>query len=95
VRLWVRDDLRKPDPEPARIDDRKIALAGLVLWLVALGVLLAFLDRIATAGAQWTLWTVFAGIGLGIVLLVYTQVRHSRRAAQGAADVTAEDPPTT
>jgi len=79
MRLWIKDSERRPDPEPVKTDDRKVILVGLVLWVVALGVLLAFLGPVLADSGVWMLWTAVAGLGLGVAGLVYTQRRHSRR----------------
>lgn len=79
MRLWIKDSERRPDPEPVTTDDRKVILVGLVLWVVALGVLLVFLGPLLADGGVWMLWTAVAGLALGVAGLVYTQRRHTRR----------------
>jgi len=76
MRLYVKDSERRPDPAPVTTDDRKVVLVGLVLWLVALGVLLVFLTPLQESGRVGWLWTVLIGLGLGLVLLIYTQRRR-------------------
>jgi hypothetical protein len=71
MRLWLRENERRPNPEPMKTDDRKAVLTGLVLWLVALAGLLVFLKPILDAGHGWWLWTAVFGLGLGLVLLVF------------------------
>ena len=77
MRLFIRDSERRPDPAPLRTDDRKVVLVGLVLWVVALGVLLLLLPQLEESGLVWLLWTVVVGLGLGLVLLVITAKRHT------------------
>jgi FtsH-binding integral membrane protein len=77
VRLFIKDSERRPDPAPVKTDDRKVVLVGLVLWIVALGVMLALLPQLESSGLVWLLWTVVGGLVLGLVLLVYTSRRHS------------------
>jgi FtsH-binding integral membrane protein len=77
VRLFIKDSERRPDPAPVKTDDRKVVLVGLVLWIVALGVMLALLPQLQESDLVWLLWTVVVGFGLGLVLLVYTSKRHS------------------
>jgi FtsH-binding integral membrane protein len=77
VRLFIKDSERRPDPAPVKTDDRKVVLVGLVLWIIALGVMLALLPQVEESGLLWLLWTVVVGFGLGLVLLVYTAKRHS------------------
>ena len=77
MRFYVKDSERRPDPAPVKTDDRKVVLVGLVLWIVALGVMLLLLPQLQESGVVWLLWTVVAGLVLGLVLLVYTAKRHS------------------
>lgn len=77
MRLFIKDSERRPDPAPVKTDDRKVVLVGLVLWIVALGVMLALLPQLQESGRVWLLWTVVVGFGLGLVLLVYTSKRHA------------------
>jgi FtsH-binding integral membrane protein len=77
VRLFIKDSERRPDPAPVKTDDRKVVLVGLVLWIVALGVMLVLLAQLQSSGLVWLLWTVVGGLVLGLGLLVYTARRHS------------------
>jgi len=77
VRLFIKDSERRADPAPLKTDDRKVVLVGLVLWIVALGVMLALLSQLQDSGLVWLLWTVVGGLVLGLGLLVYTARRHS------------------
>ena len=77
MRLFIKDSERRPDPTPVKTDDRKVVLVGLVLWIVALGVMLALLPQLQSSGLVWLLWTVVGGLVLGLGLLVYTARRHS------------------
>jgi hypothetical protein len=76
VRLFVKDSERRPDPAPLATDDRKVVLVGIVGWIVALGVLLVLLPQLQESGLVWLLWTVVAGLVVGLVLLVVTARRH-------------------
>lgn len=75
MRLWLKDEERRPDPAPVATDDRAAILAGLVLWVVAFAVLLVFVGPLVEAGHVWWLWTCLVGIGLGLVTLVYVHRR--------------------
>jgi cyanate permease len=79
MRLWLKDSERRTDPAPIKTDDRKVVLIGLVLWLVALGGLLVFLAPLLADGRGWWLWTVLIGLGIGLMLLVYTHRRRHQR----------------
>jgi len=73
VRLWLRDDERRPDPVPVKTDDRRAVLVGLGLWVVALVVLLVF-----GVGTGTWMWTIVVGIALGVLGLGYLTIarRH-------------------
>jgi len=75
VRLWVRDDERRPDPAPLRTDDRLAFTIGLIGWIIA-GVItvgmLVLTDRDANVGALVT-------IGVGLLLGMTGWVVSSRR----------------
>jgi len=77
VRIWLKDSERKPDPLPAKTDDRKAVLVGIALWLVALAVLLMFLTPLLASGNDWWLWICVAALALGLVGLLYTHYKHS------------------
>ncbi|MGO4300869.1 DUF2530 domain-containing protein [Leifsonia sp. RAF41] len=73
MRLWLRDDERRPDPVPVKTDDRRAVLVGLGLWVIALVVLLVF-----GVGTGTWMWTIVVGIVLGILGLGYLTIarRH-------------------
>jgi len=77
MRLFIKDSERRADPAPVKTDDRKVILVGLVLWILALAGMLVFLPALQDSGLVWLLWTVVVGLGLGLVLLVYTTRRQS------------------
>lgn len=76
MRLWLKDSERRPDPLPARTDARKAFLAGTVLWVLALAAALIWRDQITTAGLAWWIWCAVIGVGLGLVGLLWVQVRR-------------------
>ncbi|RQP09065.1 MAG: DUF2530 domain-containing protein [Microbacteriaceae bacterium] len=79
MRFWLSESERRPDPDPVPTDDRAAILAGLVLWVLALGALLLFVGPLVEAGRVWYLWTCLVGIGLGLVGLVYAHRLRRRR----------------
>jgi hypothetical protein len=77
VRLWLKDSERRPDPVPAKTHDRTIVIIGMAAWLIALIVLLFFTGPLAAAGHAWWVFTPAAALGLGLIALVYLQVKRS------------------
>ena len=77
MRVWLKDSERRPDPTPVATDDRKIVLIGMAVWLVALLVLLFFTGPLAAAGHAWWVFTPAVALGLGLIALVYLQVKRS------------------
>ncbi|MGV8857806.1 DUF2530 domain-containing protein [Rhodoglobus sp.] len=78
MRIWLKDSERRPDPQPVETDDRKAMLVGIVAWVIALAVLLLFIEPLNAAGNLWWLWTAVAGLVLGLIGLVYTHVRRGK-----------------
>ena len=73
MRLWLRDDERRPDPVPVKTDDRRAVLVGLGLWVVVLVVLLI----VGVPSGTW-LWTVVVGLVLGLLGMGYLTVARRR-----------------
>ena len=78
MRLWLRDDERRPDPVPVKTDDRKAVLVGLLLWAVALVVTLVVGEPLLRAGGGTWLWTLLVGLVLGLLGLAYLAVKRLR-----------------
>ena len=74
MRLWLRDNERRPDPVPVKTDDRRAVLVGLGLWLIALVVVL-----VVGVGTVTWMWTIVVGLILGVLGLGYLTVRRRRR----------------
>jgi hypothetical protein len=79
-----------PVPPPLEGNDRLITLVITAAWAVALIVLLAVRDQLATADRWWT-WVAATGVGIGIFALFYVPwLKRSRdraaarRTARGA-----------
>ena len=73
MRVWLREDERRPDPEPAAVDGRTALLVGIACWVVAALVVLAFSEPLFEAGSDAQLWTCLVGIGVGLIGLAYLQ----------------------
>lgn len=79
MRVLLRPEERRPDPEPLRTDDRKAVLVGIALWAVLAVLALVFRDDLVATGRGWWLWCAVAGVGLGIAGLAYLHHREVRR----------------
>lgn len=73
---------RLPEPAPRPTDDRRVVLAGTVVWLVLLAASLVLADDLAEAGRSWWIWTCVAGATLGALGLVHLN-RRGRRGRSG------------
>jgi hypothetical protein len=79
VRLLLRPEERRPDPEPLKTDDRKATGVGTVVWAVLFVAALLFRDELQRAGHGWWVWCAAAGFGLGLLGLAYLHRREVRR----------------
>ena len=75
MKFFVKDSERKPDPEPIKTNARAVALAGLVIWVVALAVLLIF-PSVLPPEKTWWLGTCVVGFFLG--LFFYIKLRRGQ-----------------
>lgn len=78
MRLYLRPEERRPDPEPLRTDDRRAVLVGTGTWAVLLVVAVVVRDDLRADGHGWWLWVCVAGIALGLVGLLYLHRRTVR-----------------
>ncbi len=78
MRLWLGESERRPDPEPARADARKAALAGTIGWVLVLIAAVAFRDALDEAGLGWLTWAAVTGVIIGVIGLVVVQLRRRR-----------------
>ncbi|HET7530347.1 MAG TPA: DUF2530 domain-containing protein [Mycobacteriales bacterium] len=70
---------RRPDPEPLQVNEARIVLAGLALWIVGFVVLLVFFrDDLRRHDAGWWLWACVVGIALGLYGLRFVSRRNRR-----------------
>ena len=81
MRLYLRQNERRPDPAPVDTDDRRAISVGLALWLIALVVVLV----ISPSGdGGMALWTCVTGVLLGVAGIVYSILRRRRRRLRSA-----------
>jgi hypothetical protein len=83
MRLWLSEDERRPDPEPARADARKALVAGTAAWLIMLGLCWWFLEPLEAAGFGWLLPTAIVGVVFGVAGLAVVQAHRSRSRRTG------------
>ncbi|MGB3413867.1 MAG: DUF2530 domain-containing protein, partial [Microbacteriaceae bacterium] len=69
MRFWLKEEERKPDPVPAKTDDRLAVMVGLTAWLLALAALLIW-PIPGFTDTNFGLWTCVAGIAIGLFGLV-------------------------
>ncbi len=67
----------RPDPEPLDVDAATIVAVGTVAWGAALVACLVFLTRLRAGGHLWWVPTCVAGVGLGLLGLVYCRRRRA------------------
>ncbi|HEX5560065.1 MAG TPA: DUF2530 domain-containing protein [Nocardioidaceae bacterium] len=79
MRLLLRPEERRPDPEPLKTDDRKAIGIGTVVWAVLAVVALVFRSELERAGHDWWVWCAVAGFVLGLLGLGYLHRRELRR----------------
>lgn len=75
VKLLAHPELRRPSPPPQRVDLRRVILAGLAAWLVAL-VVFGVLTAVGRTSVE-VLATCAAGLLLGGAGLLWER-RHRR-----------------
>ena len=85
MRLWLREDERRPDPAPARADARKALAVGTVAWAVGLVVLVLAGEAVDSAGLGWLVPACWVGIVLGVAGLIVVQVHRARTARDQAS----------
>ncbi|MDH6237826.1 DUF2530 domain-containing protein [Cryobacterium sp. CG_9.6] len=76
MRLWLKDSERRPDPAPVRADARAALLAGTIAWTIALVAAVIWRDEAAATGVGWWIWCALIGVGLGVVGLLWVQLRR-------------------
>lgn len=71
MRLWLKDNERRPDPVAVRTDDRLPAVLGIAAWAIALLVLLLLAGPLADRADSWWIFACVAGLVIGAVGLVW------------------------
>lgn len=69
MKFFVKEEDRRPDPEPVKSNARVVALAGLVIWALALVAFLVF-PAILPAEKSWWLATCVVGFFLGLAFYI-------------------------
>ena len=69
MKIFVKEEDRKPDPEPVKSNARNIALAGLLIWSILLTVFLVFPATLPPE-KPWWLFTCVVGIVLGLFFYI-------------------------
>lgn len=73
-----RPVLRSADVEPLDLDGVNSVIVGGVVWLLALVYVLVRHDHLSATGRGWWLYSVLAGLALGLIGFVYCMRRRSR-----------------
>jgi uncharacterized protein DUF2530 len=66
------------DVAPLDVTGTRTVTVGIVAWAVAFVALLPFAGRLGDDGRVWWLWTCLAGLGLGLLGLVYCRRRERK-----------------
>jgi hypothetical protein len=73
-----RPVLRNAEVEPLDLDGVNSVIVGSAAWLVALVFVLVRYDHLNATGRGWWLYSVLAGLALGLIGFVYCIRRRSR-----------------
>lgn len=74
MKLRLRPENKKPEPEPIETNATLAVLLGIIAWIVALVLLLIFQDSLADSIPSWWLLACVFGIALGV--FGYFKVRN-------------------
>ena len=77
LEVILRADRRRPDPPAIEVDMRRVFVAGLVIWTLALAVC-AVLWRLGVLEVA-AVWSCVAGLVLGVGGLVWARLRGPSR----------------
>jgi len=83
-----RPVLRNADVAPLDLDGITSVIVGSALWLAALVFVLVRHDHLNDTGRGWWLYSVLAGLTLGLIGFVYCMRRRSRVRRGLSADPT-------
>lgn len=83
-----RPVLRNVDVEPLDLDGVNSVIVGSAAWVLALVFVLVRYDDLRDTGRGWWLYSVLAGLALGLIGFVYCIRRRSRVRRGLSADPT-------
>ena len=94
MRLWIRQEERRPEPAPLRTNDARAFWVGLGGWMLGLAVVLAMLAVPGALDTRGALLTIGIGIALGVAgVIVSRRTGHDKRGS-AVAPPEAEHPGT-
>jgi hypothetical protein len=73
MRFYIKDSLRKPDPEPVKTNAKLVFTVGTIAWAAALLFVLFAYSRLSPA--EQALWPFTCGVGVILGLLGLSRVR--------------------
>ncbi len=76
MRLWLRENERRPNAQPVKTDDRTPVIVGSVVWALVLAALLVFHAYLADNGFGWWIWIAVVGLALGVIGIIYFTIKR-------------------
>ena len=73
----ARGELVHAEVKPLDLSGIPSVITGIIAWAVAFVVVLIFRGELKKDGLEWWLWVTVAGVGLGLIGLIYCRRRWS------------------